>query len=188
METLEAVLPLIAFGMNAAAQVAVARYLPSLGLLRSIYAGFAAGFLCVCAVHAVTSLASPAGLAEACGSMLVSCITYAALGYCYFHFLNMGETARRVRILWEILECPEGLRLDEILARYPADEVLRLRIERLRNNGQIIDGGDRYLMGTRTVLFMARMIDLARGVLLGRGLAVPADETSPDTGSRAPRA
>jgi hypothetical protein len=51
---------------------------------------------------------------------LTNVVIYFALSYCYFHFVNLGETARRIRMLRELYASHEGLTVGEILDRYNA--------------------------------------------------------------------
>jgi hypothetical protein len=56
-----------------------------------------------------------------------------ALGYCFFHFINLGETACRIRILIELSESDYGLSRNEILERYDASYVVNVRLQRMIN-------------------------------------------------------
>ena len=79
--------------------------------------GFICGILSVFAVEiAFARTASRNGL-DALGQILLNAVIYAALGYCYFHFINLGETARRIRIIRELYDAKTGLSPEEILNR-----------------------------------------------------------------------
>lgn len=91
-----------------------------------------------------------------------------ALSYCYFVFINLGETARRIRILKEVLDAPEGLSLEEILRRYNANEIIERRLQRLLVNGQIIIRDDKYYIGKPLMLWMAKIVVAFKFILLGK--------------------
>lgn len=161
-DLLHALMPVAGLGVNVLCQVACFRLVPRLGLLKSIVIGFAVGMIGTAAADALVG----AGLVAA--GLLTNIIIYAALGYCYFHFVNLGETARRIRVLRELHEAEDGLTLTDLLARYGADQIVSARLARLLASGQIVLRDGRYFIGRRTVLLMARSIVALKGLVLGR--------------------
>lgn len=155
MTVLQSLAPVIGLGVNFAAQAIYCRR--SGRLLKSVYRGFAAG---------------AAACALACGlnsGLLPALVTYGALGYCYFHFINLGETARRIRIVRELAEAgPAGLSAAELLARYNARMMVEARFARLLNNSQVVEKEGRYYVGKPAVLYMARILLFMKKALLGR--------------------
>jgi len=153
--TLQALSPIAGLAVNCAAQVLLCRR--SGKLLNSVYRGFAGG---------------AAACALACGfgqELAPALVTYGALGYCYFHFINLGETARRIRIVRELAQAGEnGLTREELLARYNARTIVEARFARLLNNSQIIEKSGRLFPGKPAVLYMAWTILLMKRILLGR--------------------
>src|SRR6056300_1407260 len=115
MSVCRAFLPVWGLLLNAAVQVLYAR--AGFPFLRSIIAGFAVGLAAVLAVSGVS--------APLAGDVL----SYVCLGYCYFHFLNLGETARRIRLLRELYESPGGLSEAELLACYSGGDILSARMK-----------------------------------------------------------
>ena len=95
-------------------------------------------------------------------------IIYLALYNGYFHFLNMGETARRIRILMELMISKDGLSLDEIFNHYNAQEIINRRLDRLIETKQIIKRDNKYYINNSTMLFIAKSIDMLKLILLGR--------------------
>ncbi|OGS08967.1 MAG: hypothetical protein A2270_04685 [Elusimicrobia bacterium RIFOXYA12_FULL_51_18] len=154
MTIMGALLPVFGLLINVFVQVALSRAFSS--LLRSIFAGFAAGLVPVICFSGFT--------ARLPGDILC----YGAFGYCYFHFLNLGETARRIRLVRELYERLEGLSEPEILRRYNSREILAVRMARLLKNGQILSHGGRYFTGKSAVLLMARMVTLAKIMVIGK--------------------
>lgn len=57
-------------------------------------------------------------------------IIYSALAYTYFHFFNMSETARRIRILYEVYRAGT-LPCEKIKAMYKSSDIVHLRLKRL---------------------------------------------------------
>ncbi|HOX22998.1 MAG TPA: hypothetical protein PLL10_05995 [Elusimicrobiales bacterium] len=155
-----AFLPLLGLLVDALVLVALARR--GVPLLKSVYGGFLVGALFVLGAD------TQAGAGFALGA--ADLLAYGALGYGFFHFINMGETARRIRLILEIKESG-GLSEAELLGRYPAAEILRARLVRLERNGQLKLRDGRYVLGAGTVLFMARALTAMKRFMLGRDYA-----------------
>lgn len=158
--------PLVGLLANVITQMSGCRYGKKSGLLRWVFIGFLGGFLTVLTIEVGFSYATKPALAELVGQITLSTITYVTLGYCYFHFINLGETARRVRILRELLESEHGLSRNEILDRYNVSDILNIRLQRMINNKQIVLRNDRYFIGKPVMLYMAKAIVMMKIVLL----------------------
>ncbi len=160
--------PLIGLLINAVIQISGFRSVPKIGLLRSVHLGFFAG---ICSLAAIDLLYRKFFYFLFQNMMLAditNMIAYSALGYCYFNFVCLGETARRIRMLIEIYHSKEGLSLKEILGRYNAREVVGKRIDRLLNSGQLKYEDGKYLIGKPIVLLLANWVILLKLVLLGK--------------------
>ena len=105
---------------------------------------------------------------EFLGQLSMVMVTYFALGYCYFHFINLGETARRIRILRELQESKNGLTLEGILKRYNALAIINVRLQRMISNKQIVLQAGRYYIGSPLMLYMAKTLIFFKWVLLRR--------------------
>jgi hypothetical protein len=154
MTVCRALLPVAGLLLNVAVQIVFVR--AGLPLLRSVFAGFAVG---LAAVLWRSGISVPSA-----GDILA----YGCFGYCYFHFLNLGETARRVRLARELYESPEGLSEAELLARYSSREILAARMERLSGNGQLVSRGGRYFTGRPAMLLIARLITFLKLIVIGK--------------------
>ena len=100
--------------------------------------------------------------------IIANVIMYSALGYCYFNFINLGETARRIRILRELFDSENGLALEEILQRYNAGEMVQRRVDRLINNGQVIEKNGKYYVGKPILLIIAKFIVVMKLLFIGK--------------------
>lgn len=145
-------IPVICLLLNVLTQVLLFRLSPGIGLLKSIYLGFSVGFIGIIFF----------------GFYITNLIIYALLAYCYFHFVNLGETARRIRLLRELYDSKAGLTMEEILKQYNANEIITKRIHRLLNNGQILLKDDRYYIGNKVMLWITKTIVLAKLLILGK--------------------
>ena len=148
---------------NMAAQIAAYRLLRSAGrLFKSQLAGALVGAV----VLAVLLGRGAAGRFSA-DIATADALLYASFCYVYFHWNNMGETARRIRMLRELAGAPGGLSFDELVRRYSAREILERRLERLAAAGQIRETDGRLVLTSRTVLLSARLVGLAKQIIFG---------------------
>lgn len=168
---LSALSPALGLAVNVAVQVASFRARPAMGLLRSEYLGFAAGLAGVAAAEWAgwTLRTGAAPPVDAAFRALLSLGCYAALGYCHFHFVNLGETARRIRLLRELHDAGGALTRAELVARYGAREIVAKRVARLLGTGQVVLRKGRYHVGNPVVLTIARGTVAMKRILLGKG-------------------
>jgi hypothetical protein len=148
---------------NTAGQIAAYRLLRSSGrLFKSQLAGTLVGGLVLgLLVNRGPEGALPADVATA------DALLYAAFCYVYFHWNNMGETARRIRMLRELAAAPEGLTVQEMVRRYSAREILERRLERLSAAGQISETDGRLVLTSRAVLLSAQLVGLVKLIVFG---------------------
>ena len=154
------ILPIGCFALNALFQVIIARSLKLLGLLKAIIIGFGIGITLLIVIEFL--------LADTFNSVFANILTYSCLGYCYFHFVNLGETARRIRILRELADSRQGLSIEGLLKVYNSKEILDKRIARLVKNGQIKYSDGRYYIGKPIMLLFAKIIIAMKLFILGK--------------------
>lgn len=164
----EVVTPILGLIINAFVQTFTFRYMKRIRLLKSVFIGFAVGLFSIVLMEmGVWYEILDVSRIDILFILIANMITYSLLGYCYFHFINLGETARRIRILRELYEHKEGLSMSEILERYNAKEILENRMNRLVNKGQIFLKNGRYYIGNRTMLLIANIIYALKRIILG---------------------
>lgn len=169
LDLILAVSPVAGLVVNSLALIMLCRARPLFGLLRAEYIGFAFGGMIVLFMNIFALLINPdKALSEVIGHGILTSMTYAALGYCHFHFVNLGETARRVRLLRELLDAGGTLSHHDLLERYNAREIVERRITRLINAGQIVYSEGRYYTGNPTVVLIARIMVGLKVLLLGK--------------------
>lgn len=161
-------LPIVSLGINVVCQVCLSRYMSRFILLKSVFVGFAVGMCVLLSAELYYLCQAPLFLTRNISSAFANIITYSALGYCYFHFINLGETGRRIRILRELYDSKKGLSAAEILERYSAKDILEKRLHRLINNAQIICKDGRYYIGSPIMLLIAKIIVSMKLVVLGK--------------------
>jgi hypothetical protein len=122
---------------------------------------------------------------DAWGSAAASLAAYVAFAYCYvIGFFNIGESARRIRLLIELSGAgPRGLTVPEILAVYNARMVLDARLYRLSVSGQIAERDGRYVLARRAMLRAAKALVLLKILLLRRRAEPPLEVSAAGRGT-----
>ncbi len=160
--------PLFGLCCNIIAQILLVR-LVRIKLMKSVFYGFFLGVFIMLAIEMLYCLLyKDLNLIDFIFVLLTNVIIYGALGYCYFHFINLGVTGRRIRILCELHKAEKGLTLIEILQRYNARELIDNRLTRLINNRQIIMRGDKYIVKQSPILLVTLLILKAKRLIIGK--------------------
>ena len=97
--------------------------------------------------------------------VLLAVLTYINACYTFFHLNNMGETARRVRLVTEILEAGGRMDLEQLRQRYSSEEAIELRLVRLvamgqiaKRDGMIYQAGGAMRISALIVQFIKRLV------------------------------
>lgn len=170
-----AIVPLLAplLGLLACVllHVLVSRGAPSLPRPRVLAGSVLAGLAVVGAMALVFLGRSPAWTSpvDLLGSTAVWILAYLALAYCYvFGFYNLGESARRIRLLVELSGAGnKGLTLEELLAVYNARMIVEARLGRLLTGGQVVERGGRYFSKRSPMLYIAKTLSFMKVLFLG---------------------
>jgi len=160
-------MPVIAFGIDVCIQIIGIRYFRKLTLLNSLAMGFVIGLMSLGVLES-WRFCTFFSVRENLSLMLADFTIYSALGYCYFHFINLGESARRIRILCELREAEDGLSYREILERYDAKQICGMRLGRLLSSGQVYHLQDRYYVDRPVVPWIAKVMSLLKTAVLGK--------------------
>jgi hypothetical protein len=159
--------PIAALSANVFIQVVSFRLIVKLSLLKSLIRGFGFGLIFLFAIEWSLFFFANESIREYLFLVLTDATTYMALGYCYFHFINLGETARRIRLVRELYESNGGLTLQDVLERYNAKDIVEVRKNRLLRNGQIIYKNGRYFIGSPVMLLISQIIVIMKLIIMG---------------------
>jgi len=165
MSYLNILIPVMGICANISAQIFSYKYILIKKLLKSEYFGFMGGLIVLIILQI---FAYQPSFIERSALACVNLVIYLCFSYTYFTFINMGETARRIRLLRELYDSDLGLNREEILSRYNAEVVIDLRMGRLVNNHQIILRAGRYYVASPVMLLISRAIVLMKLVVLGK--------------------
>ena len=167
-EIIQAFNPVIGLAVNVSIQVLSFRCWPGLGLLKSVFLGFGASLLYLVGSDYFLLVESSSRPMDAfLLDLAANVITCGALGYCYFHFINLGETGRRIRIVRELLSA-DGLTLQELLQLYNTSDMVEIRLARLLNNGQIAEREGKLIIKNQFLLRASQVMVLMKRIILGK--------------------
>lgn len=97
----------------------------------------------------------------------VSILTYLALSFCYFAFLNLNMTSLRIRIARELLNANEkGLNAEILLQCYSPLELINRRIKRLEETGQIAKLNGKLILQSRKLIIFVYVSSALRRLLI----------------------
>jgi hypothetical protein len=160
--------PIIGLAANVPVQLLAGRLDPRHRVLRSALVGFAFGGI-VCAAVSLVATAprfSVFGINEI-ALLAVNFFSYAAFGFCYWIFLNLGAGSIRMRIFDELDRSPAGLSKQDLCAHYDDDALLRARVKRLLDHSLITCQDGRYRVRSRALVALAMVIRTCKYVIMG---------------------
>lgn len=133
----------------------------------ALVGSFIPGLLATIGVTSSGLLAMHATPSDWCGYGCLTLVTYGALGWGYFHFVNLCIASLRIRVLEELAEQGGAATTSHLLARYNDDHLIATRIERLVSGGHLRIEAARYLVGKPYFLWTARLFAGLRRLILG---------------------
>lgn len=160
--------PVLGLAVNVLVQILSFRLIPSMGLLKSVFMGFGVGMLYVLgSEYFIFTQSAAESMRDFLPNVLSNILTCGVLGYCYFHFINLGETGRRIRIVRELLNAG-GLSMEGLLQRYNTSDMVEIRLTRLLNSGQIIERNGMLFIQSQFLLRASRIMVLMKKIILGK--------------------
>jgi len=97
--------------------------------------------------------------------LIYSFLMFNSMAYCYFHFFNMSETARRIRILVGI-KSGRVKTIEDMDKFYDTKGILNNRLERLEQFSQIYsDAASVYFVKKRLLFCVSLLVNMWRKLL-----------------------
>jgi hypothetical protein len=100
--------------------------------------------------------------------MLLIAPAYAGLGYGYANFANLGNASIRIRLYEDLQRAEEGLRLEDIHQTYNEKAILRNRLHRLTEGGDLRESGGKWTVARRRFVVVGGIIFAAKQWILGK--------------------
>lgn len=149
---------------------------------RPLVGGFLPGLIITGATTASGLVSMRAGFQDCCGYAVLNLLTYGALGWGYFHFVNLCIASLRIRVLEELVEKGGTATAEFLFLRYNDDRVTETRLDRLIRGRHLVFRDGRFMTGKKQFLHVARLFETLRWLVLGtkatRSAAFPS-ESSP---------
>jgi hypothetical protein len=157
--------PIIGLGTNCLTHI-LCRQVPGLRTGHALVCGFLLGLFVMAAIVAA-NLPATASLADLAGLWSTLGLTYVALAFGFWAFLNLNMTSLRIRMLRELLHSERGMARAELFDRYSAEEFLRRRVARLERSGDLALVDGHYSLGSRKLLYVDLCLKFSRAVIFG---------------------
>jgi hypothetical protein len=155
--------PIIGLGANCLTHI-LCRKVFGLRTDYALVCGFLLGLLITAGVIAANVPAS-ASAGDLAGLWITLGLTYVALAFGFWAFLNLNMTSLRIRMLRELLHSEHGMSRVELFGRYSAEEFLRRRLVRLQRSGDLALVDGRYRLGSQKLLYLDRCLKVLRAVI-----------------------
>lgn len=160
--------PVAGLAVDCLSHILICRALPRRGPYFALMLAFFPGLIATAAVTLGAWLSMSATLADLLDIGVLNTLTYLALAWGYFHFVNLNIASLRIRILHDLAESGGNVLKSRLLAGYNTDSVIGLRIRRLVHGGHIVLRQGRYHSGKQRFLLIARIFDLMHWIIFGR--------------------
>lgn len=179
-----ALAPFLGLAACMALHVTVSRARPTLPRLQGIGLSVGGGLTVVASLALLGPIELLPGPAAAWELAAVWALTYFVLAYCYIiGFFNLGESARRIRLLIELHQAGQrGLTLEEILSTYNGRMIVEVRLRRMITGGQIRERDGAYFTASPFMLAAARGLVWLKLAFLGSRTELGAPAARPGRG------
>jgi len=159
--------PIVAMSINLVTQVIMVRARHGAKFFRSMVEGFLAGGVAAVAVGLILVVWQGLSVGTVTLAFFVNLPAYAALSYCYLNVANLGQTSIRIRLYSEI-SAGGGMSEQEIERIYNHDALMRMRLERLIESGDLVAREGRYFVGRKRLVRIANILVMAKRLILGK--------------------
>jgi hypothetical protein len=160
--------PIAALAVHVVAQILLFRASKGGQFLRTMVGGFLCGFVVLALLDAIRIALQGVSVDAIADAVLVDAPIYAALSYCYLNFAQLGQTSVRIRLYVEIGNSPDGLGAEEISEMYNDQALMRTRLRRLLESGDIVERDGRYYVGRSKLVQVANLIFACKRLLLNK--------------------
>lgn len=150
-------------------QVVLAQTMPNRGPYLSLRRGFLVGLVVTFVVTARSMTLVHTSWLDFVGYASLNVLTYLALAFGYFNFVNLTVASLRIRLLEELLDAGGHLSAVELQNAYNADAVANLRLDRLVRGGHLIERRGRLLIGRKPFMIVARIFDFLHWFIIDCG-------------------
>jgi hypothetical protein len=160
--------PVLGLVVYCLAQILIARSMPGRSPYHSLKLGFICGLFAATVVSVWGVGRMPISPQDRVGYVALNLLTYLALAFGYFNFVNLTVASLRIRLLEEIREAGGALPAGALKAAYNSGEVVAIRLQRLVQGGHLVEKDGRLHSGRLQFLIVARVFDGLHWFIFGR--------------------
>jgi hypothetical protein len=161
--------PMLGFVINMAAHALLARIFTGGLHVRIQFVSFGLGMVAVVSLLVVLLWQLPFAQEDRIGYLILHAMIYVCIGFGLFNVINANVSSLRVRMLKEYLAAePAPLSDDVMFARYPASEILAVRLARLIEGQQIYTKDGLYFPRQGGVAMIGKFFAFLRRLLLNK--------------------
>ena len=162
------VIPVLGLALNVVFQVALLRLAGGKGFMKTIAFGFFLGGLWTLAAYPLWIwFRQGTNVADSFLEWaLLIAPTYAGLGYGYANFANLGNASIRIRLYEELRLAPAGLPLEEIRRNYNESAILKTRLQRLQESGDLVSRDLLWRVARKRFVLLGGAIFFAKQLVL----------------------
>jgi hypothetical protein len=158
--------PIVATVINVLTQITLFRLSRGTQYFRSIIQAFLLGAITLVIGEAFLVATSESVFDRLFLALAVNLPIYLGLSYCYYNFVQLGQTSIRLRMYSEIMAHAGGVMISEIEREYDETRLTEVRLQRLLESGDIIERDGNYFLGRIRLLHIANVIFAAKHFLL----------------------
>lgn len=160
-------IPIFSVLVNLIVQVLAFRHWKGSNYFLSIVLGFVAGLVAF-VIMEVLFLRQTFSTDQLLTAFLVNAPIYVCLAYCFYSFVQLGQTSIRIRLYAEIASTPGGLGVKEVASEYSDDSLVAVRIHRLVESGDLIEMNGAFFVGRGRLPLIGNILFSAKRFLLGK--------------------
>ena len=158
--------PIVATVVNVLAQIILFRLRRGTQYFRSIIQAFLLGAITLLIGEAFFVATSELISNWLFLALAVNLPIYLGISYCYYNFVQLGQTSIRLRMYSEIVAHTSGVIVSEIEREYDERGFTEVRLRRLLESGDVIEREGHYFIGRTRLLHIANVILAAKHFLL----------------------
>jgi hypothetical protein len=145
-----AIAPLLGLAVQAFIHIVLSRIFTNSSPWRLVFIGFCAGLLSTITFIIILSISCHLSNLDLISQLLVDAGAMVSLGFGYFTFINLNYSSLRIRLMREFINRGGILELPDILQQYNAETILKARLGRLIQAGELVFDGHYYRPGTQS--------------------------------------
>ncbi len=168
-QLLHLVAPVVALATMCLVHAVWCRLVPNVPMLNALAGSGVAGLIGLASIEAGIFLAGQPWGSVALTAVLIDAPIYACLSYGYANFVNLGQSSVRVRIYRELLATgAAGVAMATLRGQYDEGAMLRARLTRLVEAGDLTEQNGTYRVGRGRLLNIAACVFTLKHLVLGR--------------------